>query len=99
VIQGPEASPVITVKAYKVNLKRIQQDSPSVYNSNLSSTTESDEDAMHQATLNQLNQAANYHARYAKDTILPNHHLAGRWRQGGVQPFLGIEMKSRKTRD
>ena len=52
VIQRNEASPVIRPKAYKVNLKGVQQDSPSDINANLSSTTESDEDAPCNASSN-----------------------------------------------
>ena len=44
VIQKTEASPVIRAQAYKVNMRRIQKDSPSVHDADLSSTTESVED-------------------------------------------------------
>lgn len=100
-IQRPEASPVITVKAYKVNLKRIQQDSPSVYNPNLSSTTESDEDAPCDAS-SKLNPAESGSKLSRK--ICQGHRPAkpsSSWkieaRRGTT--LLGIEMISRKTRD
>ena len=94
VIQITEASPVITTKAYKVNLRRIQQDSPSVRDADLSSTTESDEDAPCD-TSNNLDSAASNSKLSSKKC--QGHHpakpssRAGRWRQGGVQPTKSRE--------
>ena len=92
VIQRTEASPVITAKAYKVNLKRIKQDSPSVHDADLSSTTESDEDA----PCDTSNDSAASNSKLSSKKCQGHHPAkpssrAGRWRQGGVQPTKSRE--------
>ena len=94
VTQKNEASPVIRTRAYKVNVRRIQKDSPSVHDADLSSTTESVEDGPCD-TSNNLDSAASNSKLSSKKC--QGHHpakpssRAGRWRQGGVQPTKSRE--------
>jgi hypothetical protein len=95
VIQGTEASPVITAQAYKVNINR--QDTPSKHNaaeSYSNSTIESDEDTPCDAS-SKLDSAES--RRKLSGKKCQRHHpekttsRTGRWRQGGVQPTKSRE--------
>lgn len=95
VIQRSKASPVLTAKAYKVNVKGTRrQDSPSGYNADQRSTNESDEDAPCDTSSN-LDPAE-------PSSKLPSKKCqrrrpgkpssrAGGWRQGGAQPTKSRE--------